>query len=602
MVAWPEDLGDLAAGQQRTDRHASAKALGQRDDVRTDSVVLESHPASRATDTGLHLVEHQQRPYPGRQLAQSGQVVALGRDHAALSLDRLDEDGAGVGTDGRLDRLEIVERNEAETGGQRLELLPVPRHAGGREGAQGPAVKAALGHDDLGHRRAPSKAPPLPGQLDRGLDRLRTAVAEEGPVESAHLLQESGGFGLLGDVVEVRDVQVALGLLADRALQRRVSMSKRRDRDAADEVQVLRSVETPEVGAASVGEGDRLARVVAEEVFLRGRDRRLDPWGWVSVVSGRVSNRPAGAAPHHRADAAIGEKLDEEAVRIAGADDVGALHPAFDRGEARLELGDHAPRDFPGLEHRAGGWQIQLRYEPALAALRAQNPVHVRQQDELLGVERHGQRRSGVVGVEVVGGPGPIGADRGDDGHEAAFDHRLQHVGSHSLHLSDVAQAAGRRMRPGDQQASVFARESGGPTPGGLDPGHEPAVDPPRQNHLHDLHRVGVRHAEAVDEPRRVPEAVQHPADLDPAPVYEHGLQTGALQEDDVLQGCVARLIQNASPELDDHRLAAPAGRVAQRLGQGEADGAPCPLLEVGGRAARLRDSGLHETMPASAA
>jgi hypothetical protein len=105
----------------------------------------------------------------------------------------------------------------------------------------------------------------------------------------------------------------------------------------------------------------------------------------------------------------------------------------------RLELGDHAPRDVSGLEHGAGGWQIQLRYEPVFAALRAQNPVHVRQQDELLGVERHGQRRSGVVGVEVVGGSGPIGADRGDDGHEAAFDHRLQHVGSHSLNLSDVA-------------------------------------------------------------------------------------------------------------------------------------------------------------------
>src|SRR5947209_18862835 len=87
--------------------------------------------------------------------------------------------------------------------------------------------------------RALYRVPALPGQLDRGLVGLRSAVAEERAGKSGETGEPPRRFDLLRDLVEVRDVHVARRLLGDRADERGVGVAEARHRDPSDEVQVL---------------------------------------------------------------------------------------------------------------------------------------------------------------------------------------------------------------------------------------------------------------------------------------------------------------------------------------------------------------------------
>src|SRR5205807_7176207 len=80
-----------AAGQQRARRHVTTRErLGQRDQIRLNAPVLEGQEPAGAPETGLNLVDDQQRAVAPAQLLGAGQI-ALGGDVDALALDRLDD-------------------------------------------------------------------------------------------------------------------------------------------------------------------------------------------------------------------------------------------------------------------------------------------------------------------------------------------------------------------------------------------------------------------------------------------------------------------------------------------------------------------------------
>ena len=64
----------------------------------------------------LDLVEDQHQIMLVGERAQAGHEGLAGRADAALPLHRLDEEAGSVGPDRRLDRVEIVERNDGEAG------------------------------------------------------------------------------------------------------------------------------------------------------------------------------------------------------------------------------------------------------------------------------------------------------------------------------------------------------------------------------------------------------------------------------------------------------------------------------------------------------
>ncbi len=96
----------------------------------------------------------------------------------ALALDRFDDERRHVaGPQLRLERVEVAEGHHRAAGEQRTEALlellaPVEREGAGRQ-----PVEGVLGVQD------PRPPGGVPGELDRGLDRLGSGVAKEHPAD-----------------------------------------------------------------------------------------------------------------------------------------------------------------------------------------------------------------------------------------------------------------------------------------------------------------------------------------------------------------------------------------------------------------------------------
>ena len=112
-------------------------------------------------------------------------------------------------------------------------------------------MERVVGHQDLVGFGSPDRFAALPGELDRGLVGFRAAVAEEGAGQSGESGQSARRLDLLRDLVEVRDVNVARGLLGDRVDERRMRVAQARDRDPSDEVEVVTAFEIEQPRARS---------------------------------------------------------------------------------------------------------------------------------------------------------------------------------------------------------------------------------------------------------------------------------------------------------------------------------------------------------------
>ena len=97
-----------------------------------------------AAHAGLHLVENQEQLVPVADVAQAAQKGRRDHSHAALALDRLDQDRARSGPDRRLDRVEIGQRNLIETVDLGPKAVQIFRLAAGGDGGERAPVKGAL--------------------------------------------------------------------------------------------------------------------------------------------------------------------------------------------------------------------------------------------------------------------------------------------------------------------------------------------------------------------------------------------------------------------------------------------------------------------------
>src|SRR5207247_7806239 len=119
---------------ERADRHAAAEALRREPNVGLDALVLAGEHASGPPDAALDLVAHEQDAVAVAQLAQCLEVSGRWHDIAALTLDRLDEDGRRV--------------PGIEPFGEQIVLdgRDAPHRAGGLAAAAVAAIAIAVGH------------------------------------------------------------------------------------------------------------------------------------------------------------------------------------------------------------------------------------------------------------------------------------------------------------------------------------------------------------------------------------------------------------------------------------------------------------------------
>src|SRR5205807_9806145 len=116
--------------------------LSDQHGVRLESPLLQREPLAGASETGLDLVDHEQRAVAPTQCLCCLQIAGRRRRHHA-ALDRLDDEGGNVsGTQLRLQAAEVAERNALAARQQRAETFLEELVTDEREGAERDPVKA----------------------------------------------------------------------------------------------------------------------------------------------------------------------------------------------------------------------------------------------------------------------------------------------------------------------------------------------------------------------------------------------------------------------------------------------------------------------------
>ena len=268
MIAGLECRRHLGAGPARADRHAVPERLRQGHDIGRDVRVLEAEPPTGAAQTGLHLVDDQQRFPLVAELPHAAQILDRRRLHAAFALNGFQQHRADPVVHRRLERREIGERDLAETRRQRCERLLLLGLAGRGERGQRAPVERAVRGDDVIPIGSSVRLAVAPRKLDRALVGFGTGVDEEAaPTAAEQAVERRRERCLVLGVEEVRHVQELRRLLRDRGRNRRMRVPERRDREPGEEVEVSTSFAVEQLGAATANELDREPAVGAHHVL-----------------------------------------------------------------------------------------------------------------------------------------------------------------------------------------------------------------------------------------------------------------------------------------------------------------------------------------------
>ncbi len=249
-------LAIFLLGQDRAEREAAADAFGRGHDVGRDAGPFMREQLAGAAHAGLHLIHAEDDVVFVAHRAQVAQELHVGRTHAALALDRLDDDAAGAGPDRVTHRVHVVERDVVEAFHHRAEALQVVRVAGGGERGQRAAVERALEADEAEALRLAGVGHGAAHHLDHALVRLGARVAEEHAVGERRIDQPlRQPFGLR-NAIQVGRVHHLGGLLGDRLHQMRMPMSQAGRGDARPEIEESSPVHRPQPGALAPLEGE----------------------------------------------------------------------------------------------------------------------------------------------------------------------------------------------------------------------------------------------------------------------------------------------------------------------------------------------------------
>ena len=192
--------------------------------------------------------------------------------------------------------------------------------------------------------------------------------------------------------------------------------------------------------------------------------------------------------------------------------------------------------------------------------------MHVGHQDQLCGAQRHGHLGRDGVGVDVVRVAVVAEADGGDDRRVAALQHRPDRLG---VDLHHAAHEAERRVQLfGDDAGPVLAGHAHGLAAEPVDRRHQVRVDLAGEDHLHDVHGLGVGHPQATAELGLDAQPVAERRDLGAAAMHQHGLHPDVAQQHEVQQRLVPALLDRVAAHLDHHDLAVEPLDVRQRFDQ----------------------------------
>jgi hypothetical protein len=222
---------------------------------------------SNAAHPGLYFVEYQEQLVAIAPVAHSLQVIGARHDDAALALDRFDHHGDSFVAPRVIERREIVEGHESETGHHRLKALMVALLAGRADGCECASVERSERGQNLEASATCVTAPPA-RELNGSLIRLGTRISQK-DFSVAEMIRQSldQSRRRLG-MKNVGNVRELFRLLLDRAHDARISMTEAGDGEPAEEIEIAVAVGIVKIRAVAAGEREREASVDIDLVAM----------------------------------------------------------------------------------------------------------------------------------------------------------------------------------------------------------------------------------------------------------------------------------------------------------------------------------------------
>ena len=181
-------------------------------------------------------------------------MEALGRNQdARFALDRLEQERAGVRSNGALQRLGVAERNRDEARREWSEAVLIKRLGGEAGDGGGAPVKIVFADDDFGVVQGDALAgvaPPASG-LDGRLHGFRAGVHRQHHLHAAELREFGAEERELIVAEGARGERNPLGLFLERLDDARMAVALIDRRVGAQTVQIPAAVDVVDPGSAS---------------------------------------------------------------------------------------------------------------------------------------------------------------------------------------------------------------------------------------------------------------------------------------------------------------------------------------------------------------
>src|SRR5208283_2254293 len=142
-------VGEVLLRQERSERDSGGDGLGYGDYVGHHVETLEGEDLAGAPETALDFVEDESGVMMIGKSAAGEQEFLRTLEDAAFSKNGFEHDGAGVGIDGCVQRLDVVLRHKGYVIEQRLETLAIFFLAGQGHGAKGATMIRTLQRHEL---------------------------------------------------------------------------------------------------------------------------------------------------------------------------------------------------------------------------------------------------------------------------------------------------------------------------------------------------------------------------------------------------------------------------------------------------------------------
>ena len=225
-------------------------------------------PLAGAAHAGLDLIDDEQRAGGVGESAGFCEELLGEGTNAALALNGFNKNGADLGGEFGAQIGYVVEADEVHAGNDGCEGLAVLILIGGGDGTEGAAVKALLEGEELcadADAFTALEAGVGAGQLHGALPCFRAGVGEKGAVKAGLFGEAQGELRLALVEVEVRGVDERAALAGDGFNNDRVIVAEGVDADAAEQVEVLRTVLVNDVNTLTRHEENGVAVVGGDE-------------------------------------------------------------------------------------------------------------------------------------------------------------------------------------------------------------------------------------------------------------------------------------------------------------------------------------------------